>query len=59
MEPFNERLHETIMDRWHRLDRSEQVFVISYLAADRPTAVVRAMDNAQRLAREVEETLSQ
>lgn len=57
MEPFNGRLHAVVMDRWDRMDEDEQRATISRLAMERPATAVRAMDHAQRLAREVEETL--
>lgn len=59
MEPFNSRLHETIMKRWTGMDDDERRCVVAFLAGEKPASVVRAMDYAQRLAREVEETLSQ
>lgn len=57
MEPFNTVLHETIMRRWTSMDDDEKRATIGWLAGERPTSVVRAMDYAARLAEEVEETL--
>lgn len=59
MEPFNSRLHETIMRRWTAMDEDERRATIAFLSGERPASVVRAMDYAQRLAEEVDETLSQ
>lgn len=57
MEPFNARLHEVIMERWDAMDDDERRATATFLACDRPATVVRAMNQAQRLAEEVEETL--
>jgi len=57
MEPFNARLHTVVMDRWDRMDEDERRATITFLTCDRPATVVRAMNQAQRLAEEVEETL--
>jgi hypothetical protein len=57
MEPFNARLQQVIEIRWAGLPRDEKDCVISWLATERPALVVRAMDYAQRLAAEVDETL--
>ena len=59
MEPFNARLHTTIMARWTRMDDDERRATVAFLAGERPASVVRARDYAARLAREVEETLSE
>lgn len=57
MEPFNARLHEVLMDRWDGMGDDERRATMTLLACDRPATVVRAMNQAQRLAEEVEETL--
>lgn len=57
MEPFNTRLHETIMARWTSLDEDEKRAALGFLAGARPALVVQAMDYAERLAEEVDETL--
>jgi hypothetical protein len=59
VEPFNARLHDTIMARWSAMDEDERRATLAFLAGERPAGVVRAMDWAQRLAREVDETLAQ
>jgi predicted Fe-S protein YdhL (DUF1289 family) len=59
MEPFNARLHDTIMERWTRMDDDEKRATLAFIAGERPASVVRAMDYVARLAREVDETLSQ
>lgn len=59
MEPFNARLHETIMKRWTGMDDDERRATIAWLSGQSPASVVRAMDYAARLAEEVDETLSQ
>lgn len=57
MEPFNARLHEVIMERWDTMDDDERRATMTLITCDRPSTVVRAMNQAQRLAEEVEETL--
>lgn len=57
MEPFNARLHTVVMDRWDGMDDDERRATITFLTCDRPATVVRAMNQAQRLAEEVEESL--
>jgi sortase (surface protein transpeptidase) len=57
MEPFNARLHTVVMNRWDGMDDDERRATITFLTCDRPATVVRAMNQAQRLAEEVEETL--
>lgn len=57
MEPFNARLHTVLMERWDTMDDDERRATVTFLACDRPATVVRAMNQAQRLAEEVEETL--
>lgn len=57
MEPFNARLHTVVMDRWDGMDEDERRATITFLTCDRPSTVVRAMNQAQRLAEEVEESL--
>jgi len=59
MEPFNARLHETIMQRWTNMDDDERRATVAFLAGEKPASVVRAMNYAQRLAEDVEETLLQ
>lgn len=56
MEPFNARLHDVVMSRWDGMDDDERRATITFLACDRPATVVRAMNQAQRLAEEVAET---
>lgn len=59
MEPFNARLHTTLMERWDGMDDDQRRATVAFLAGERPASVVRAMDYAARLADEVEETLAQ
>lgn len=57
MEPFNSVLHDVVMRRWDGMDEDERRATMTLLTCDRPASVVRAMNQAQRLAEEVEETL--
>lgn len=57
MEPFNSRLQDVLMARWDRMDDDTKAVTIAWLSGDRPATVVRAMNYAERLADEVDETL--
>lgn len=57
MEPFNSVLHDVVMRRWDGMDEDERRATMTLLTCDRPASVVRAMNQAQRLAEEVAETL--
>jgi predicted Fe-S protein YdhL (DUF1289 family) len=57
MEPLNPRLIETLRQRWKSMDDDERTATVMYLAGASPSRVVRAMNYAQRLAEEVDETL--
>jgi hypothetical protein len=57
MEPVNGRLSEVIDLRLVRADRDELVAALAWIAGQKPALVVRAMNYAQRLADEVDETL--
>lgn len=57
MEPLNPNLANTLRKRWWDMSEDEQRAAVSWLIGFSPTAVVRAMNYAERLAEEVDETI--